>query len=275
MPGFIVPLIGGLLAGGGGGGGSSSANTNPNNPYAGNKGKGIIQPMVVGAMEKRWIEKEAKRKKEQAEQDNLAGMFNYDRQTDRQDLTEDVALENYGELASDYLSPELVTGPGADRYGGALETLMGMSQGYNPTMAYNPFLGEYGTTQEATKGLRAQAEGATAEGVDRWESALQSIGEEYDAGRTQLRGDVDAREAEYRGLIESDRAERGEDEANLMLEQWSKSGRSHERQSKAAIIDSLRAEGKSPSEILAWVQAADAKGLGNTDMFDHGLAAYR
>jgi len=282
-------------------------------PYSGSA-KGIVQPIVQGVMHKKWVEADNKRKSEAAEDQRANDLFNYNRANDRSDLNEDLALNNYGELASDYLSPELVVAPGADAYGGALETLMGVSQGYNPTMAFNPFLGEYGITRDAVTGLAANAREKTAEGIERWEGALDDIATAYDEGRTRMREDVDARKEFATGAFEGDRAERSNDEATLMLNQWvddlstKKTGGSKSRRAfgrfikaiealsfnafgaKAAdkiidsgkakgaseqerarlMLDSLRAEGMSSSDIARHLQESGFE----DESFDHDMLHY-
>ncbi len=268
-----APAVGPILsavsgAGSSGGGGSQ------NSPNSGGSGMGI-KGIVTGVKDKRFFEKQQKAREEAARRAEDQAMFNYDRTKDRFDLAEDIALENYGDLQADYISPEMLTGPGADRYGGALETAMESSQGYNPTMAFNPFLGEYATSSSATTGLRDHAKSASAEGVDRWEDALGFIGDEYAAGRDQLRADTDERGAAVADMYAEDRAERASDEAVLMIDQWASSGRSHEREARAAMVGAPQKEGKSPEENLAWTQAYEEKNLGNKDLFSHGLEGYR
>lgn len=243
---------------------TSGAQTSPN---SGGKGMGI-KGIVTGVKDKRFFEKQQKANEEAARKAYDESLFNYDRAKDRADLGEDVSLENYGEMTGDYISGDMLTGPGAERFGGGLETLSNMSQGYNPGMAHNPFIGQYGTSVDAVNSLRDSAQGYTDRAVGEWEGALEGVGDEYEAARDQLRGDIDTRKETFTGLLADDREERSDDEASLMLEQWSSEGRSHDRATRAKLIGIYRDQGMSDSEIVQRLQDENP-------LFSHGLEAYR
>lgn len=268
-----IPLITSLAGDKGGAGNTGQAQSSP---HSGGGGRGLIEPLVRGIKDKKWFEKQEKAKEEAARQQYAEGVFNYERGKDRSDLAEDVALGNYGEMTGDYISGDMITGPGAERFGGGLETLSGMSQGYNPGMSHNPFIGQYGTSVDSVNALRDSAQSYTDEHIGAWEEGLEGIGDDYEAARDKLRGDIDTRKDDFTTLIADDREARGEDEANMMLEQWAGSGSKKERAEKASRIERYRDMGRSPSDILATLERDEDLGDAGkySPEFSHGMQGY-
>lgn len=216
MPAWFAALgkAAGGAAGGAGGDGSKEAD---------GRGKGprpMLSPIQtgLGAMNRR---AEDRAKAEAAAQAVNEATFSYEQDQRDIERNQDLTGELTGSLPTDYVtSGMLVPQDRTDLGGAAMENLLDMSSGYNPTMEFNPYLQLYGADKHAVQGLQDSAQGRREDTLGNYEDAVTDLSMEYSDAASRLGDRRDEQRETYQDRIQDDRDSQRVDEAKLIVETW-------------------------------------------------------
>lgn len=158
--------------------------------------------------------------REAAAQQRNDSLFNYGQASDAYRRAQDLAA-NGGQLASDYLTPGLLMAQDRnDIGGGSLETLLNLSQGYNPAVAANPYMNIFGADKRAMADVKRNAEAQTEQTLSGWEAAMADLGDEYTSAASDLGAERDRVRDEYTDRLAGDRAAEESREAEAIINAW-------------------------------------------------------
>lgn len=148
-------------------------------------------------------------------------LFNYGNERDAQERTQNLFGQTTGQLGTDYVTGGMLVPTSRAEIGGAaLESLLGMASGYNPTMAYNPYLQVLDADKQAVANLRENAQQQTERTLSDWESAMTGLRGEYDVARSTLGAERDRMRDVYTDTLDESRAQDVEQDAKNIVDQW-------------------------------------------------------
>lgn len=219
MPAWFVPMMAAAAGSKSKGGGGGQTDEIMKGPLS--KGLGDVGGLVSGIYNFKNAKKRDADAREYAAQQRTQNLFNYDRAMDGYENQLDLAPKLAGTNSADYDSSTFRVPTGADEVGGgALRTQLEMSQGYNPTMAYNPYLNVFGADKTAVSALRHDAQNSAANTLSDWEASQANVASGLDDSLERIRGDRDALVADYTAAVEESGAEREADTARMIIDTW-------------------------------------------------------
>lgn len=216
--GFWAGIASGIAGGGGGDGGSGGSDMVSNLLDRAESG-GLVGKGLGYYLAKREAKKQQRRQDMMAAQARAGEAMDYRRGVQTNELDRNLSLLN-DRNAADYLSSDLSMRTDADAANPAIRTQLEASQGYQPWMANDPFMGSVDFGRDYVDG-RQEAAGAYADdSIARWEAAQQQLASEYDDTLGQIREDRDEITQGARDLFEQDTKDRIETEAESIVEAW-------------------------------------------------------
>lgn len=148
-------------------------------------------------------------------------LFNYDQAVDAYDRQLDLAPQMSGALSADYDSPNYHLATDRDQIGGgALQTQLEMAQGYNPTMAHNPYLQVFDADAQGVASLQQAAEQSAEDTLSGWEASQGELADDLKQSFADIRDDRDQMRDDYTAAIEDSREEKAGDQAQHIIESW-------------------------------------------------------
>lgn len=196
----------------------------------------------VGSLTSISDDKKARRfEQKEADREQATADFNRQNATADLDMSQDMALANYGELGSELIDPNLVVNTDASRFGPGLRDDLMASQGYQSWASTDPFMGQFGFARDAIDTRRDLASDYADQGIAGWEGAMQGIQDDYTSSAENIAGVRDERLGTAEGLIEDRREQRRGDEATKMLEDYiADGGRKKSRSAGSKFQAALR-----------------------------------
>lgn len=223
---------------------------------SGGGGGGIASLSPSGRAMKFIKDRDARRDAtEFANQTRTEGLFNYDRAMDAYERGQDLAPKLTGQVNADYDNAGFHVATDRDQIGGgALKTQLEQSQGYNPTMAYNPYLNIFDADKTAVQALKSNAEQQAEATLSGWEDAQEKTAGDLEDSFAEIRDDRDQMRTDYTSAIEEGREEERLDTAQHIVESWILSSDRHGAEGGPGVGDDfLKRTGRGTRRLGAGV----------------------
>lgn len=164
---------------------------------------------------------EARLRREEAAQRRNEAMYNFGQAQAATERYQDLLPQMQGALQSEYLTPDmLIAGDRNQLGGGALETILNLSGGYNPAIANNPALNMFGSNRAAQQQIEQSAKANTERTLSGYEQAMADLARQYEQSSQGLQDRQAAATDAYRESIDTGRERQEQDMAQTIVEAW-------------------------------------------------------
>lgn len=165
--------------------------------------------------------REARLRREEAAQRRNEAMYNFGQAQAATERYQDLLPQMQGALQSEYLTPDmLIAGDRNQLGGGALETILNLSGGYNPAIANNPALNMFGSNRAAQQQIEQSAKANTERTLRGYEQAMADLARQYEQSSQGLQDRQAAATDAYRESIDTSREQQEEDLAKTIIDAW-------------------------------------------------------